>query len=426
MDLKKGYKEFKALISGGIKRNNSIEKFLSEDFDIEKAIQTKIEYDKELAKLLKQPKTPETEARIDKLRAKKKELNDIIYNSDFMWGFSYEDLSGYDLSNVPIEKLMRIPFSTDTKWPAKSKLPKGFDPEEILAAAKSFKGLGVERLHKHGITGKGVKVAYIDKNLDLSHEEFADRKIDLVKVQKNKNLDFHGYSVLARLMGKNVGIAPDVECVYYACEGEQGGRQKYFESNLDYEFSALKDVIKRVKSGEEIAAVGLSASIPYHISLVANGDKEKEEKLLKKYNKLVKELAEYGCVIFSSEEFWNNNFSYSFKIDPTKENDDLDNYVANVPQKDAATVIDAGKLTPLVSSTIGYKYENNLGCASWSIPQVLGLYCLAKQVNANLTFEEFVDIAHKTARENKNGTKLIDAVELVKEVKLTLSDGVGV
>lgn len=427
METIKNFEEFKNIILSYRTNKDLVANLLSENFNLEKTIQEKIEIEQQLQVLFSQPKSDENNKKIAELQAERDKLIDLIYTGDFIWGFSLEDFSKMDLSKIPIEKLMHIPFSTATKWPEKSKLPKGFDPEKLVAEAKNYKGLGVEQLHKHGITGKGVKVAYIDKKLDLSHEEFKDRKIDFVNIQQNPNLDFHGYSVLSRLMGKNIGIAPDVGCVYYATDGTESGQfADYIGSELKNEFAALKDVLKRVKAGEEIVAVGLSASIPYHIDLYTNGDMRKKDELLKRYSQLSKELENYGTVIFSANEFW-NNFTYAYKKDCQKPNDDLDNYVSNVPKPNAVAVIDADKLTPLPYTTDGYKYENNFGCASWSIPQVLGLFCLAKQVDANLTMDEFAEIAQKTANKpNKYGTRLINAVELVKEVKFRLENQHGV
>ena len=48
-------------------------------------------------------------------------------------------------------------------WPETSKMPEGFDPQELLEASKMPKN--VAGLHAKGITGKGVKIAIIDQRL---------------------------------------------------------------------------------------------------------------------------------------------------------------------------------------------------------------------------------------------------------------------
>ena len=80
------------------------------------------------------------------------------------------DLSGLDLKGAA-EGLAFATFGTTTVWPAKDKMPEGFDPKAIMEMGKN-PGLGVRGLHARGITGKGVRIAIIDQPLPVDHEEF--------------------------------------------------------------------------------------------------------------------------------------------------------------------------------------------------------------------------------------------------------------
>lgn len=110
-------------------------------------------------------------------------------------GFRHMNLSGDDYSNQ-LALLLNATFGTRTKWPPAKKLPKGFDPAEILAIGKD-PGLGIRSLHEHGITGRGVTIAIIDQPLlkimlNIKINSFSTRKsILLIHVLKCMVRRFH-------------------------------------------------------------------------------------------------------------------------------------------------------------------------------------------------------------------------------------------
>ncbi len=342
---------------------------------------------------------------------------DELYSSKYIWGVTAANLRNYDLSNLPIDLLYRTSFSNKTKWPSQDKLPKGFHPDKIIEQAKAFKGLGVEKLHEQGVTGKGVTIVYIDKPFDTRHIEFDSKKIEYI-VRGDGEFNFHGYAVAARLAGQNMGIAKDINMIYYACGGI-GKYNDYFTDYVSYELKILKDIIKRVENNEQIAAIGVSASISYHIYMLKNDRLKK--RFESTFNELKKRLDELGVPLIDSETFWDKGFSYCFKIDPKLPNDYVDNYFdrfSAMSNEEKMSVIDADKCIPLVYTLDSYKYENLIGSASWSIPQVVGLYALAKQIDKDLTFDEFVEITRKTLDPaNIHGVRLINAPNLIKEVQ---------
>ena len=125
--------------------------------------------------------------------------------------------------------------------------------------------------------------------------------------------------------------------------------------------------------------------------------------------------------MIDAERFF-ENFAYVYKLDPLKDNSDIDNYITHSKNWNyRASVIDADKCIPLIHIHNGYLYENLIGSASWSIPQVVGLYCLALQVNQNLTYQEFAEIAENTCDKNKHGVKLVNARQLIREVENRLT-----
>lgn len=348
---------------------------------------------------------------------KEKDLNGDVLSGDIqyfykpamIWGFCYADLRDKDLSLMPLAQLLRIPFSTETKW---GKGPEGFNPNELVEQGKSFLGMGVEELHMRGITGNGVKVAYIDKGFDTSHDEFKGRDIEIVNI--GDQLNFHGYACTSRIVGNNLGVAPNVSLLHYNIDQGVKG-EPYIKTMLKNEIKAIQDIIKRVEAGQKIDAVGMSASIKEHIKLLK--DDPDIEKLSKQIEQGLKKLDELEIPFIQSDLFW-RDFAYCYKKDPTKPNEDNENYISFDNKKPC--VIEAGKCIPMPYTKHQYKYENNCGCASWSIPQVVGLFCLAKQVNENIKYDDFTNIAKRTCLENSNGVKIVNAVEMINEINKSI------
>ena len=74
-------------------------------------------------------------------------------------------------------------------------------------------------------------------------------------------------------------------------------------------------------------------------------------------------------------------------------------------------------------STTGYRYEGNNGGMSWAAPYLAGNYSLAKQVNSQITPEQFFKLALDTSDECHNSSsgvyvgRIINPQKLIKAVK---------
>lgn len=136
------------------------------------------------------------------LEQKIRDNDKFIYNGDFRWAFSCADLSDRDLTKVPVEKLMRLPFGNKTIWPSEDKLPKGFDPHAVLGQALTFKGCKVENMHSQGIMGQGTTIAFIDNAFNLDHVEVSDSNIEYIDFSNGSPNNFHGIVTSSYLVGK--------------------------------------------------------------------------------------------------------------------------------------------------------------------------------------------------------------------------------
>ena len=94
---------------------------------------------------------------------------------DPFWGFAGVSLAGLDLRDQKAT-LEKMPFDSRTQWPARDRLPEGFDPRRRLEEGKN-PGLGVAGLHAQGIDGHGVGIAIIDQPLLKEHQEYVGQLV---------------------------------------------------------------------------------------------------------------------------------------------------------------------------------------------------------------------------------------------------------
>ena len=179
---------------------------------------------------------------VDKKRKEWSDGENYSYVADIfrLFGLGYTDLSKYDLSKLDKEHMAMLTFNSSTIWPSADKMPKDYNPQEILERGKDPM-LGIRELHKSGITGKGVAIACMDNCINTSHIEFSDANIH-IKDEVKQEPHFHGEGVLSNLLGKNIGVAPDVECYYYAVHFWNG--EKFIELYTRY----LDDIINKIKT----------------------------------------------------------------------------------------------------------------------------------------------------------------------------------
>lgn len=336
----------------------------------------------------------------------KQNLDELKDNYTFNnWGVTAIDLSEYDFSNLSLKDMTKIPFSTTTIWPEESKLPLGFKPQEVLA--KSVRtSKEVKDLHKEGFDGTGISVAVIDSGFQAEkHIEFSDASlIKATNSQENFEYHHHMENVLSKLCGKNLGIAPKSKVYYY---------ETSMEEDLSKEtMLALKDILLRIKNGKKIRIVNCSYTVL-----------DETNKYYEDCKNLIKQLAKLKCEVIDSARFAENFFCCG--TDFLNENDDMNkfkpcSFAKGKPYeedcKQAVNIICSGRAVLEFSNNNGYKYET-IDCFSWTIPQCVGYYALALQVNPDLTFEDFAEICKETSDVNKNGLRILNISSLIYEIK---------
>jgi hypothetical protein len=155
------------------------------------------------------------------------------------------DLRGYDLTGLDLSgelnRLLDADYDSVTRWP--ELLPAGFNRAELMALGRD-PGLGVRRLHEHGMDGGGVSIGIIDQPLLIEHVEYADRlrMYEEIHSPVDAPAQMHGPAVASIAVGRTVGVAPGAELYYIA---EQHG---IFRSGggFDWDFRPLARSIDRL------------------------------------------------------------------------------------------------------------------------------------------------------------------------------------
>ena len=150
---------------------------------------------------------------------------DVVKFADLRGFINNTPRSGADISGLNLraqadaaEVLPFVQFNLNTVWPPKNMLPEGFDPLKILDAAKN-PGLGIDELHKQGLTGKGIGIGIMEFPIYTGHDEYKDR-IKAYQTFGNPQVssDPNAQALVSELAGKTLGVAPGANVYYAAVE----------------------------------------------------------------------------------------------------------------------------------------------------------------------------------------------------------------
>jgi serine protease AprX len=339
----------------------------------------------------------------------------VIITSDWvranaLYGVSGRDARNMDFTGLSPADLSLLGFDSNTKWPDRSRLPQGFRPDVVLEAAKD-PGLKVRELHRQGITGKGIRVAVIDKNILPEHQEFAGRikYVDaLPEKTSGRSPHFHGMAAASILAGTSVGVASDAFLYYFAVPDDANGFRNYLPA-LE-QILTLNDTLPE---GERIRVVSVSWS--------PSGDTEATKKT---WSELVERARAQGVEVVYSETRTVASYLAAGVL-PGQDRNDLNGY-------DWAAWVSKGgggqmrtkmlgvpasyRTTASIAGPDAYVYWGD-GGQSWAIPYVAGLLTLGLQVNPSATFDDLYLALEKTAAPNARGVRMVNPTAYIDAVK---------
>lgn len=321
----------------------------------------------------------------------------------------FDDMRWKDLSKLTISGrpnlIATLRFNKKTIWPEAKKLPAGCDPNRILTNAMN-PGLGVRKLHRQGITGKGVNVAIIDQPMYLDHPEFAGKIVEYYDTGSGSKSSMHGPAVTSLLVGTNCGTAPDAR-VYYAAVPS-------WKRDTAYEAKALEWIIeqnKKLPASKKIRVVSVSA---------APSSPKARDKNQHMWGRVCARAESAGMIVLDCTEdrgfigkCWYNakmpeSVSACTPGDPRSGYHNTNRLLVPSAPRTTAEEYDKGDCS--------YQYCGT-GGLSWSIPYCSGVLALGWQIRPDLKPEQMREILFESAYKKKNGAKIINPEKFIQLVK---------
>lgn len=347
------------------------------------------------------------------------------------------DLRGKDLSELDIhdrsKDLFHSYFDTTSKWPSKDKMPKDYNPKEILDMGKD-PGLEVRALHKQGVTGKNIGIAILDVPLKNKHEEYYDR-IKHYEELFNPGTDslIHGPAVASIAAGKTVGVAPKADIYYFAVNNtytDQGGNSRKDFEKVANAIDKVIELNKELPNNKKIKVISMSMGcLP-------------EEKGYKEFVEATDRANKEGIFVVSSSLSNTNGFEFNGAGRyPADNPNEVSSYSSGkfweggiFSKKTPEQFLEGDKnclYFPMDSrATAGPNYDDEYvfyryGAFSWVVPYISGLYVLACDVNPEVTPELFWKTAMETSKATKVDYKsktfeikhMVSPVDLINKLK---------
>lgn len=338
------------------------------------------------------------------------------------------DLRGQDVSKSNLDWSELLSLNNDKlKFDSKTIFPDSVKDAfyKRLEIAKN-RGLGINKLHNMGYTGKGVTVAIIDQPLLVSHEEIKDNVIHYEEVASSINNDTasqHGIAVSSVLCGKNIGVLPDAKLVYFSTSGS-------INRLIDENFQALENLIeynKTLPEENKIHVVSVSFGFSYD-----NISREEQEKVDKKLKEITKRLNENDIFLLSTTLNKTHNLYFigsdrNIEADLEEANNYFEPvYLKNIKEQNQIQKMPTVLVVPQDRTTVASEKGNNDytyytdGGMSWATPYLAGIYALAKSVDKTLTPDKFFEYAISTGQMKElkgQECSIINPIELIKSLE---------
>ena len=301
--------------------------------------------------------------------------------------------------------LPNISFNSETVWP--KDLPSGYDPSAIMNSGKN-PGLGVDALHKEGITGKGVSVAIIDQTLLTGHKEYKDNLAlyEEIHVMPDESASMHGSAVASIAVGKSCGVAPDAKLYYWAVNF---AKDPYSQNANDASIAFSDGVAAAV---DRMLAVNdtLPQNERIRVLSISRGFTDLKDAGVQTFLKAIKRAQNAGIFVLTTSTFQysdfmskDTDFAGLGRTDLMGDADNLSTYtLGRFEQSNVETFVNK-LLVPMDSRTTAdpsgetdYAFYPD-GGFSWVAPYLAGLYALAVQAKPDITPQIFWSTALNTS-----------------------------
>ena len=330
-----------------------------------------------------------------------------------------------DTNNLSLENFKRLTFDGKTKFSERQK--EKFHPEQLLKQGKFSEDM--KELHNAGIDGEGTTIGIIDSCFNIAIPEFegrveGHRVFEKIKDKNGKEIilnrhyeakdgdGFHGKTTASLVAGKTCGIAPKAR-IYLFGIAEDTPYPEAKEAILEY-----------IKNNNiKLDIISMSA----------------DTKNSKKAKDILEKLEEEGCTFLDSSKFW-KDFVWGRTSQDGKtvlldelmktmskmevdENSKGGKVIKNM--KNTAILPCTGRTSLQIGKEEVDKYNGSVCGASFAIPQVAGLFLLAKQRNPSISYDEFIEIIKNPERLNPEQMMYVEPKEILKAKSLKSTQKLG-
>ena len=323
-----------------------------------------------------------------------------MFTVESIWQLCDRNLSEREIDISSEEELSELCFDTGTVFPHRLQEM----AEHVLQDGKR------NMLNTCGLTGKGIKVAMIDKPIRQDHIEFEGR-LEYIEVlpghPDNEDTYFHGTTCAGLMSGATCGVAPESELVFFAIPNKTDNLEEYWGFQLE----ALKKIIEYNHKNES----------PIRVVCLPAGFAKSQ---LEQRSELEKQLLETGCVLIDAM-----NFGRNFKgIDYVKNNDkieyklnkwQIDDFERNKHRDGFVEYFNSVCFVPSPRRTAPGDYSNTefihwskAASESWTMPQVAGAYACCLQDYPTFQFEDFIKKCKSCPK--KDGFTILDLKKVLE------------
>lgn len=287
-----------------------------------------------------------------------------------------------------------------------------------------------EKIKTSKLDGSGVNIAFIDQGFDKNMSEFGEvgkgrlkRHMTCIKnedgmyeiVERTDDRDYqdnyHGNTAADLAAGEKCGIAPNADVYFF--EINSNGEDKDYDERV----KAILEYIKTNQKDLKLDVISHSAGASKEVLKIADDIRDN-----------------YGCEYINSGVSWKNyfpgreidgktyeaGFVESARAVPGVYKNENGQFLAN--EEAMAIPVEGRTSIQVIKDKNGNvvkesrKFNGAICGASYSIPQLVGWFALARQMNPKISLKDFIDKTKELQHTNSKGKLYTNPREVIEKM----------